>query len=81
MIDMTWLLQLPPVKQQAYFDGPALKPPLGVKPNFAHPPNHDQLGFGILISVSIIATVLVIFQMYSRIFYHKKFAIEDCEYH
>lgn len=79
MIDMTWLLLLPAAKQQAYFEGPALKPPPGVLPDFAHPPNRDPLGFGLLISVSVIAATLVAAQMYSRIFYHKKFAIEDCK--
>lgn len=80
MIDMTWLLRLPPAQQQVYFQGPALKPPPGVKPNFTDPPNQNVMGYIILIICAVIVAVLVTLQLYSRIFYHKKFAIEDGEW-
>lgn len=75
---MTWLLQLPPAAQQAYFEGPALKPPLGVKPDFANPPNQNSLGYGVLIAMPVIVTILGSAQIYSRILYHRKFAVETC---
>lgn len=77
MIDMSWLLQLPVAKQQAYFQGPALKPPPGVVPDFAHPPNQNVMGYAVLILCATVVAVLVTLQLYSRVIYHKKFAIED----
>ena len=80
MKDLSGFHDLPLAKQHAMLEGPAMKPPLGTKSNFAHPPNQDTMGLGILIAVTIVATLLVASRMYARVFYHKKMAVQDGEW-
>ncbi|KAK5988233.1 hypothetical protein PT974_12373 [Cladobotryum mycophilum] len=42
---MDGFLNLSPAQQQALLDGPALKPPPGVVPNFIDPPNRTTTGY------------------------------------
>jgi hypothetical protein len=78
MIDMSWLLKLPPSRQQELLEGPALKPPApNIRPNFDDPPNYNSLGWGTFTTLPALAAILVAVQLYSRIVYHKKFAVED----
>lgn len=80
MVSMSWLLKLPPAQQKAYFEGPALKPPPGVKPNFVDPPNQNTMGYAVLSTQASIVAILVVVQMYSRIVYHRKITIADCKF-
>ncbi|KAF2726556.1 hypothetical protein EJ04DRAFT_582595 [Polyplosphaeria fusca] len=77
MKDLTALLHLPPAQQEVYFEGPALQPPPGVRPNFTDPPNQNAMGLGVLILCTSIVVLLVTIQLYTRIFYRRKFAIVD----
>jgi hypothetical protein len=75
--DLSFINDLPLSQQLALLNGPALKPPPGVTPNLAHPPNHNEVGYGVLISSAVICTLLVSLRLYSRMFYHRKFDLED----
>jgi hypothetical protein len=77
MKDLSGFHDLPLAKQREMLEGPAMKPPVGARPNFAHPPNHDEFGFGLLVTVSVVTTLLVASRMYARCFYHKKVTVGD----
>ena len=77
MKDLSFINALPAAQRQAILDGPAMVPPPGVIPNFDHPPNKDGWGYGIASTAAVLCTLFVILRVYSRVFYHKKLAIED----
>jgi hypothetical protein len=70
---------LPPAKQLALLNGPAIPPPLGVKPNFEHPPNSKHIGWIFILLGLTLATISVCARLYSRAFLTKKVMIEDCK--
>ncbi|KAF2259838.1 hypothetical protein CC78DRAFT_524205 [Lojkania enalia] len=74
MVDLT---SLSPELQRILMEGPALKPPPGVQPNFVDPENRNALGYGVILSTSTIATLLTFSRLYVRYFYHNKLNIED----
>ena len=51
---------------EALPDGPALKPPPGVIPDFANLGGHHETGYAVVISCSILATIAVAVRLYSR---------------
>lgn len=57
-------------------DEPALDPPPGVVPNFADPGGSQAIGYGIVISSSIISTIAVLARLVSSTA-AKKFVAED----
>jgi hypothetical protein len=78
MKDLSGFHDLPLSKQHELLEGPAMKPPNGTLPDFAHPPNQDAFGIRLMIAVSTIATLLVVSRLYARFFYHKKVTLQDC---
>jgi hypothetical protein len=74
--DLSFVNDLPMSQQLALLNGPALPPP-GVTPDLANPPNLNGVGYGVLISSVVICTILVSLRLYSRLFYHIKFDVED----
>ena len=65
------------VQQRSLLEGPALKPPPGVIPNFVDPPNQTSLGYGILFMCAGLSTLAVVIRLYSKAFCTKKLDIED----
>lgn len=63
---------------QTLFDGPAMKPPTGVKPDFNHPANKQ--GYFILTFVLTVAvsTLAIIIRMYTKVRIIRKVGWEDC---
>jgi hypothetical protein len=61
----------------AILDGPALAPPPGVRPNFENPDNlsHPELAWLQL----IIATVVVVMRVYTKLGVVRNMLAEDCE--
>lgn len=61
----------------AILDGPAMAPPPGVKSNFENPDNlsHPELAWLQL----IIATVVVLMRVYTKLGVVRKMLAEDCE--
>lgn len=57
--------------------GPAMKPPPGVMPNFAHPPSRNVEGYAAVITCLVLAVILVAFRLYAKIFCMKKVHTED----
>jgi hypothetical protein len=68
---------LSPAEKVRFLNGPALKPPVGVAPQFVHPPNRNALCFGIVVTGTILAALVVAMRMYTRIFCIKRLRLED----
>ncbi|KAF2826717.1 hypothetical protein CC86DRAFT_237099, partial [Ophiobolus disseminans] len=68
---------LPLDEQLKLLNGPALKAPPGTTSNLVNPPNLNGVACSVMLSSAIICTLLVSLRLYSRIFYHKKFHLED----
>jgi hypothetical protein len=77
MKDLSFINALPPAQRNALLNGPTIKPPPGIESNFAHPPNRNELGYGVVIFTGVFCTLLVVLRLYSRVFYHKKVVFED----
>jgi hypothetical protein len=58
---------------------PAMKPPLGVVPNFDNPPNHDTATKVILSICTAVTTILIAIRLYVKIRLIKIYNIEDCK--
>ncbi|KAF1977700.1 hypothetical protein BU23DRAFT_550379 [Bimuria novae-zelandiae CBS 107.79] len=71
------LRNLTPAQRQAALEGPALRPPPGVVPDFVNPPNQNELGFGLLCSCAGVCALVVAIRLYAKIFRRKKMEIED----
>ena len=59
-------------------DTPALKPPLGVAPNFEHPSGVHRLYLAILILCLVVCTIFVWMRLYTRKFLNKSVRWDDC---
>jgi hypothetical protein len=70
---------LTPVEKAAFLNGPGLKPPLGVRPNFDDPPNRNALCYSVLLLSICVSTIVVLVRTWARIFCIKKFRLEDCK--
>lgn len=79
MKDLSYINALPRAMQEKILNGPALKPPPGVLPQFDDPPNLNSVGYGVVVTCAILAGTLVIARLYARAFYHKKIEFEDCK--
>jgi hypothetical protein len=62
----------------AILDGPALAPPLGVRPNFENPQNLSHPELAVL--QLVIATAVVVMRVYTKLGVVRKMWAEDCEY-
>jgi len=71
---------LPPAQQEAILNGPALTPPKGVIPILENPPNQNTLALVILTILLLLATSAFILAGYAKLFYVKRFYLEDCMY-
>ncbi|KAF2106974.1 hypothetical protein BDV96DRAFT_654304 [Lophiotrema nucula] len=69
---------LSPEEQAIFLNGPALKPPPGIIPQFTNPPNRNALCFGIVVTGTILALLAVGMRLYTKIFCVKRLRIEDC---
>ncbi|PVI04304.1 hypothetical protein DM02DRAFT_586241 [Periconia macrospinosa] len=58
-------------------NGPALKPPPGVKPDFSEFTSRNSLAHGVFSASIVVSTILVGLQIYSRVKCYRKFAIEE----
>ncbi|KAI2627607.1 hypothetical protein GGR54DRAFT_422816 [Hypoxylon sp. NC1633] len=74
---MAELSALPPDQLAAALEGPALKPPDGVDPNFDHPANQNGLAHGILAVCLSLSTIFLLIRLYIRFIYLRKSYIED----
>ncbi|KAF2689792.1 hypothetical protein K458DRAFT_384427 [Lentithecium fluviatile CBS 122367] len=71
------LASLPPIWQTAVLEGPALRPPPGVQPNFINPPNQNSLGYALLVICGVVSTMMTGIRLYAKFITSKKFGIED----
>ncbi|KAK8029843.1 hypothetical protein PG993_011134 [Apiospora rasikravindrae] len=62
---------------EALLNGPALTPPLGVKPNFESPPNHNGIGYGLISAMLAIAAIAIACRIYTRIIHPRRIRVED----
>jgi hypothetical protein len=77
MKDLSFINALPPAQKNALLNGPVIKAPTGVISNLEHPPNRNDIGYGVVIFTGVFCTLLVALRLYSRICYHKKVVLED----
>jgi hypothetical protein len=68
---------LSPVEKARFLSGPALQPPPGIAPQFVNPPNRNALSFGIVVTGTILAVLVVAVRLYTRIFCIKRLRLED----
>ncbi|KAI1410736.1 hypothetical protein F5Y13DRAFT_192062 [Hypoxylon sp. FL1857] len=68
---------LPPAKQQAILNGPALEPPDNVTPNFTNPPNRNGLGCAAVTICLVASSLGILIRVYGRFFCVRKVFIED----
>jgi hypothetical protein len=66
-------------QRQAALEGPALMPPPGIQPDFTSPPNHNELGCGLIYSCAAICALVVCVRLYASLVCRKKMNIEDCK--
>ncbi|KAI9155710.1 hypothetical protein HJFPF1_08299 [Paramyrothecium foliicola] len=69
--------QLDPELQQIILDGPALKPPKGVIPEFDHPSNKNDVAFAIITASLVLSSAVMLLRVYSMAFVARKVHIED----
>ncbi|KAI1858057.1 uncharacterized protein JN550_012879 [Neoarthrinium moseri] len=69
--------KLTPAQLQAVLNGPALKPPEDVTPNFDNPPNDNALAYTALSVCLAVATITMGIRLYSRVVKVRKLRIED----
>lgn len=70
---------LSPAAQAVLLEGPAIRPPKGVVPDFDNPPNQRIVGWIIVPLCSAISSIAMALRLYSRVVVLKKFMIEDCK--
>jgi len=70
---------LTPEQRQAALEGPALRPPTGVLPNFIDPPNQNTLGYSLLAGCATVCILVVGIRLYAKLIRVKKMDIEDCK--
>ncbi|KAI1256205.1 hypothetical protein MGN70_002367 [Eutypa lata] len=68
---------LPPSQQEAFLNGPALRPPPGVIPNFENPPNRLATAYAGVTICLFATTVAVFVRFYFKVFAIKRVNIED----
>ncbi|KAI8631911.1 hypothetical protein F5Y19DRAFT_422503 [Xylariaceae sp. FL1651] len=63
--------------QQAILNGPALAPPPGVRPNFDHPPNQNNLALAVTTICLSVSTTAFVLAAYAKLCCVKKVHFED----
>ncbi|KAI0150509.1 hypothetical protein GGR57DRAFT_184992 [Xylariaceae sp. FL1272] len=71
------LSSLTPDQQEALLNGPALTPPVGITPNFDHPPNQNWIGIFAVVVCLLATVVAASLRAYAKILFMKKVRIED----
>ena len=71
---------LTPAQQIEFLNGPGLKPPPGIVPDFDDPPNRNALCYSILLLSICVSTIIVLLRTWAKIFCVRKFRLEDCKY-
>lgn len=67
-----------PEQLQALLNGPALKPPPGVVPNFIDPPNLYDTAIAVQIVTLVLSTVAVAMRIYTKVRIIHQMAAADC---
>jgi len=70
---------LTPAQKEEFLNGPGLRPPQGVVPDFDNPPNRNALGYSVLLLSICVSTIVVLVRTWVRIFCLRKFRLEDCK--
>lgn len=60
--------------------GPAAAPPPGIIPDFDNPPNSNSIAISAIIASLVIAALVCLLRLYSRVFCTKNVKIEDCSF-
>ncbi|KAI1117372.1 hypothetical protein F5Y14DRAFT_448310 [Nemania sp. NC0429] len=68
---------LTPIIIEHIRNGPAASPPPGIHPNYDNPPNGNALAIGEIIASLVLATIVGLCRLYSRVFCTKKVKLED----
>lgn len=74
------LLMATTAAEQVILNGPALRPPPGVKSNFVNPPNMD---FIVILTISIctsFSTIAILLRLYTKLIVIRKVVFEDCTF-
>ena len=67
-----------PAEIKEWWNGPALRPPQGVTPEFLHPPNANLLHIIIVTICFILTTLAVSMRLYTKCRVIRQLLIEDC---
>lgn len=70
---------LPPAKMEALLNGPAGKPPVGLRPNLDNPATLDGTIIAVLMLCLVISTTSVLVRSYTKKYLIKSVALEDCK--
>ena len=70
---------LTPAEKELLLNGPALKPPPGVVPNFYLGSPLDKLCFGLVTLGIVLVTFSVLLRLYTKLSCVKKTRVEDCK--
>jgi hypothetical protein len=68
---------LTPSQKIALLDGPALDPPKGTFSNFHHSSKFESLCYIFNVLVAILATIMVLIRLYTKMFRMKQFQVEE----
>lgn len=58
-------------------NGPAMKPPKGIVPNFDNPPNSNTEAIAVITICTVLVFIFTLLRAYSRLFVAKKPRIDD----
>ncbi|KAI1827654.1 hypothetical protein F4861DRAFT_492070 [Xylaria intraflava] len=68
---------LTPEQLEALLNGPALAPPPGVIPRLVNPPSHRTATFATAIASLVVATLVIMMRLYTRVSVVRKISIAD----
>ena len=74
-------LPMDPATMEKLLEGPGLKPPPGILPNFVDPPSQFERNIAVNSLCLIIATICVFIRAYTRICIMRSYGWEDCKKH
>lgn len=74
---MSDLSSLPPEKQEAILNGPALKPPPGVESNFDDPQNQNVIPHAVIPICLLLATLAILLRTYTKFFLLRRINVDD----
>lgn len=64
---------------QMLLNGPAGKPPPGIRPNFVDPPSLNAISTAMNIFEMILVTLVVFMRMYTKLYITRSTCYEDCK--